>query len=297
MTENNDQDQGQVNGHGARAASKARADMHQDELETASGTVKLKIFRGDAEGGEDVEYEIPAVEGMVVLDAVLNIQALQAPDLAVRWNCKAAHCGSCSAEINGRPKLLCKTRVEEYEGQEIRVHPMRAFPVVKDLVSDVKWNYEVSRSITPFTTDEQAPFEMYEEDVERLYEPKKCIECFMCQDVCHVLRTHHKHPEFAGPRFFVRMQWLEMHPKDTESRLEYLKEGRGGVGFCNITKCCTEVCPVDIHITDNSIIPLKERVADEYYDPAKWLMRKIRGRRSPKTGEIIGRNGNSRNGG
>ena len=274
MTETN----GQTNGQGEeRAASKAHADLHQDELEAASGNVRLKIFRGDATGGEEVEYEIPAVEGMVVLDAVLNIQALQAQDLAVRWNCKAAHCGSCSAEINGKPKLLCKTRVEEYEGQEIRVHPMRAFPVIKDLVSDVKWNYEVSASIKPFTTDEQAPFEMYEEDVERLYEPKRCIECFMCQDVCHVLRTHHKHPEFAGPRFFVRNQWLEMHPMDEADRLADLKEDNG-LGFCNITKCCTEVCPVDIHITDNSIIPLKERVADEYYDPAKWLMRKIRGR-------------------
>ena len=286
MTENNGQGE----------ASKAYADMHQDELEAATGTVKLKVFRGDAEGGEEVEYETPAVEGMVVLDAILNIQAEQATDLAVRWNCKAAHCGSCSAEINGKPALLCKTRIREYEGQEIRVHPLRAFPVIKDLVSDVSWNYEVSRQIKPFTTDEQAPFIMYEEDVERLYEPKNCIECFMCQDVCHVLRTHHKHPEFAGPRFFVRTQWLEMHPKDTESRLEFLKEGRGGVGFCNITKCCTEVCPVGIQITDNSIIPLKERVADEYYDPARWLMRKIRGRRSPKTGEVLNRDGN-RNGG
>jgi succinate dehydrogenase / fumarate reductase, iron-sulfur subunit len=286
MTENNGQGE----------ASKAYADMHQDELEAATGTVKLKVFRGDAEGGEEVEYETPAVEGMVVLDAILNIQAEQATDLAVRWNCKAAHCGSCSAEINGKPALLCKTRIREYEGQEIRVHPLRAFPVIKDLVSDVSWNYEVSRQIKPFTTDEQAPFIMYEEDVERLYEPKNCIECFMCQDVCHVLRTHHKHPEFAGPRFFVRTQWLEMHPKDTESRLEFLKEGRGGLGFCNITKCCTEVCPVGIQITDNSIIPLKERVADEYYDPARWLMRKIRGRRSPKTGEVLNRDGD-RNGG
>jgi succinate dehydrogenase / fumarate reductase iron-sulfur subunit len=276
MTENNGQDE----------SYKAYADVHQDELEAATGTVTLKIFRGDAEGGEEVEYETPGVEGMVVLDAVLNIQAEQATDLAVRWNCKAAHCGSCSAEINGKPKLLCKTRIEEYEGQEIRVQPLQAFPVIKDLVSDVSWNYEVSRSITPFTTDEQAPFIMYEEDVERLYEPKKCIECFMCQDVCHVLRTHNKHPEFAGPRFMCRVQWLEMHPKDTESRLQYLKEGRGGVQYCNITKCCTEVCPVGIKITDNSIIPLKERVADEYYDPAKWLMRKIRGRRSPKSGAV-----------
>ncbi|HZB82951.1 MAG TPA: succinate dehydrogenase/fumarate reductase iron-sulfur subunit [Rubrobacteraceae bacterium] len=287
MTENNGR---------SEEASKAYADVHQDELEAAGGeTAKLKIFRGDAEGGEEVEYEIPAVEGMVILDAVLAIQAREATDLAVRWNCKAGHCGSCSAEVNGKPKLMCTTRIDAYE-EEIHVRPMRAFPLIKDLVTDVSWNYEVSRSITPFTTDEQAPFIMYEEDVERLYEPKKCIECFMCQDVCHVLRTHHKHPEFAGPRFMCRVQWLEMHPKDTESRLHYLKEGRGGVGFCNITKCCTEVCPAGINITDNSIIPLKERVADEYFDPARWLMRKIRGRRSPKTGAAVGRNGN-RNGG
>ena len=282
MTENN--------GRGEEA-SKAYADVHEDELEAAEQTAKLKIFRGDAEGGEEVEYEIPYVEGMVVLDAVLAIQARQATDLAVRWNCKAGHCGSCSAEINGKPKLMCTTRIDAYEGEDIRVYPMRAFPLIKDLVTDVSWNYELSRSITPFTTDEQAPFIMYEEDVERLYEPKKCIECFMCQDVCHVLRTHHKHPEFAGPRFMCRVQWLEMHPKDTESRLHYLKEGRGGIGYCNITKCCTEVCPAGINITDNSIIPLKERVADEYFDPAKWLMRKIRGRRSPKTGAVVGRNG------
>jgi succinate dehydrogenase / fumarate reductase, iron-sulfur subunit len=264
---------------GKDMASKAHADVHADEKATVDGRMaRLKIFRGDGEGGEHVDYEIPLVEGMVVLDAVLAIQAEQAPDLAVRWNCKAAHCGSCSAEINGRPKLLCKTRVEEYDGAQIRVGPMRAFPVIKDLVSDVSWNYRTSAAIKPFQSDEQAPFTMYERDVERLYEPKKCIECFMCQDVCHVLRKHHKHPEFAGPRFFVRNQWLEMHPMDNQDRKKDLKEDQG-LGFCNITKCCTEVCPVDIHITDNSIIPLKERVADEYYDPAKWLMRKIRGNR------------------
>ena len=269
-------------------ASKAHADVHADEKATADGrTATLKIFRGDRGGGHEVEYEIPLVEGMVVLDAVLAIQAHQAPDLAVRWNCKAAHCGSCSAEINGKPKLLCKSRVEEFDGGEIRVGPLQAFPVIKDLVSDVSWNYEVSRGIKPCQTSEQAPFTMYEEDVERLYEPKKCIECFMCQDVCHVLRTHHKHPEFAGPRFFVRNQWLEMHPMDETERLGDLKE-KDGLGYCNITKCCTEVCPVGIKITDNSIIPLKERVADEYYDPAKWLMRKIRGNSRERNGSHNG---------
>jgi len=270
------------NGHGPNGnngVEKAHAPAHNDEMGRTNKSYKLKLFRGDGEGGQEVEYEIPAVEGMVVLDAVLAIQASQAPDLAVRWNCKAAHCGSCSAEINGKPKLLCKTRVEEYDGQDIHVEPLRAYPVIKDLVSDVSHNYRVSASIKPFTTSEQAPFEMYEADVERLYEPKKCIECFMCQDVCHVLRTHHKHDQFAGPRYFVRNQWLEMHPMDEADRLGNLKDDHG-VGLCNITKCCTEVCPVGIKITDNSIIPLKERVADEYYDPAKWLMRKIRGRKA-----------------
>ena len=266
------------NGSGERDDQALAYAPVKDNEGAKNGTTKLKIYRGDAEGGEFVEYETDMIEGMVVLDAVLNIQAEQAPDLAVRWNCKAAHCGSCSAEVNGRPTLMCKQRVNEYEG-EIRVQPMQAFPVIRDLVSDVSWNYEVSRSMQPFTTSEQAPFTMYEEDVERLYEPKSCIECFMCQDVCHVLRTHHKHPEFAGPRFFVRGQWMEMHPMDEADRLKDLKEDHG-IGYCNITKCCTEVCPVGIHITDNSIIPLKERVADEYYDPAKWLMRKLRGRRN-----------------
>jgi succinate dehydrogenase / fumarate reductase, iron-sulfur subunit len=259
--------------------SAAHSPVPNEELGRSGETTKLKIFRGDGGGGELVEYELPMVEGMVVLDAVLYVQAHQADDLAVRWNCKAAHCGSCSAEINGKPRLLCKTRMEEFGDEEIRVHPLKAFPVIKDLVSDVSWNYEVSKGIKPFTSDEQAPFTMYEEDVERLYEPKKCIECFMCQDVCHVLRTHHKHAEFAGPRFFVRNQWLEMHPMDNQDRLQDIKE-KDGVGYCNITKCCTEVCPVGIKITDNSIIPLKERIADEYYDPAKWLMRKIRGNRN-----------------
>ena len=164
MTENN----GSADRKGM--ASKAHAAVQEDEFATADGKkVRLKIFRGDSEGGKEVEYEIPAVEGMVVLDAVLTVQAYQAQDLAVRWNCKAAHCGSCSAEINGKPKLLCKTRVEEYEGQDIRIHPLRAFPVVKDLVSNVSWNYGVSATIPPFNPGaEQAPFTMYEEAVERL---------------------------------------------------------------------------------------------------------------------------------
>ncbi len=246
----------------------------------------FEVFRGSPdEPGRFVRFDVPVEEGMVVLDALHWIQAHEAPDLAVRWNCKAAKCGSCSAEVNGRPRLTCKTRLSDFEpGETITVEPMRAFPHIRDLVTDVSWNYEVNRSIAPFQPPTDVPQEEWrwkQEDIERVQEFRKCIECFLCQDVCHVLRNHESERPFMGPRYLVRVGGLEMHPMDQADRREYLKD-EGGIGFCNITKCCTEVCPEHIKITDNAIIPLKERVADEYYDPLKAVWRKIRG--TPKSG-------------
>jgi len=242
--------------------------------------VTLRIWRGDRETGEFQSYTTEYDEGMVVLDVVHKVQAEQAGDLAVRWNCKAGKCGSCSAEINGKPKLMCMTRMDELpEGKPITLEPMQAFPVVKDLVCDVSWNYEVKRRIKPFNPRqpdaEDGTYRMDQDDVERVQEFRKCIECFLCQDVCHVLRDHHKHDAFIGPRHFVHMAALEMHPLDTESRLEKLRD-EDGIGYCNITKCCTKVCPEHITITDNAIIPLKERIVDEYYDPVRKLFRKFK---------------------
>ena len=244
--------------------------------------LKLSVFRGEADRGEMVAYSVPVREGMVVLDAVLWAQANLAPDLAVRWNCKAAKCGSCAAEVNGFPRLLCKSPVDDYAG-EISVRPMAAFPLIRDLVTDVSWNYEVNKRIPEFTPPEAdqhdpEPWRMQQVDVDRVIEFRKCIECFLCQDVCHVLRNHGRTDAYFGPRFMVRMASLEMHPKDGLDRRPLLK-GEAGVGFCNITKCCQEVCPEHIHITDNAIIPLKERTADAYFDPIRALTRRL-GRRS-----------------
>ncbi len=240
----------------------------------------LEVFRGTAQGGDAVEYRVPVAPGMVVLDALHYIQGHLAPDLAVRWNCKAGRCGSCSAEVNGRPKLTCKTRMDSLPpGRPITVFPMRAFPVVRDLVTDVSWNYEVNRKIPPFTPRPGTDWKMSQADADRVQEFRRCIECFLCQNVCHVLRDHGKKQEFGGPRFFVRVAALEMHPLDCVSRTKLLKEELG-IGYCNITKCCTEVCPEDIRITDNAIIPLKERVVDDYYDPLARLIRKLGRRRS-----------------
>jgi len=236
----------------------------------------LAVYRGDRESGKTVEYKVPLAPGMVVLDALHYIQGHLSPDLAVRWNCKAGRCGSCSAEVNGRPRLTCKTRMDSLpQDKPITVSPLRAFPVVKDLVTDVSWNYEVNKKIPAFSPRPGVQWKMLQKDVDRPQEFRKCIECFLCQNVCHVLRDHGKHAQYGGPRFFIRVAGLEMHPLDGASRSKILKE-QLGLGLCNITKCCTEVCPEDIHITDNAIIPLKERIVDQYYDPLFWLVRKIK---------------------
>src|SRR6266480_1065678 len=237
----------------------------------------LQIFRGDAKGGAAKECRVPMAPGMVVLDALHYVQAHQIPDLAVHWNCKAGKCGSCSAEVNGRPRLTCKTRMDALPlDKPITIFPMKSFPVIKDLVTDVSWNFRINKKIPPFQPRPGADWKIEQKDVDRVQEFRKCIECFLCQNVCHVLREHDKKEEFGGPRFFVRVAGLEMHPMDGASRAGLLRKELG-IGLCNITKCCTEVCPEDIHITDNAIIPLKERVVDEFYDPLLMLVRKIRG--------------------
>jgi succinate dehydrogenase / fumarate reductase, iron-sulfur subunit len=235
----------------------------------------LSVFRGGPEGGQAVVYRVPVAPGMVVLDALHYIQGYLAPDLAVRWNCKAGRCGSCSAEVNGRPRLTCKTRLDALPLEKpITVFPMKAFPVLKDLVTDVSWNYRINRKIPPFSPRPGVEWKMRQEDLDRVQEFRKCIECFLCQDVCHVLREHDKREGFGGPRFFVRIAALEMHPLDGVSRTQLLKDELG-IGLCNITKCCTEVCPEDIRITDNAIIPLKERVVDDFFDPITRLLRTL----------------------
>lgn len=242
----------------------------------AEQEVHMRVWRGDAGGGAFKDYRINVGEGQVVLDVIHAIQAQQANDLAVRWNCKAGKCGSCSAEINGKPRLMCMTRMNVFQpGETITVAPMKTFPIIRDLVTDVSFNFKKAREVPAFkpkSKDPDGKRRMYQEDIDRVQEFHKCIECFLCQNVCHVIRDHPENkPMFAGPRLFVRLAALEMHPLDSNDRLELIKQ-KAGLGFCNITKCCTEVCPEHIHITDNAIIPLKERIVDRYYDPiARWL--------------------------
>jgi len=260
----------------------------------------FKVWRGDIGGGDFIQFDIEVDPGMVVLDVLHRIQAQQANDLALRWNCKAGKCGSCSMEINGKPRLACMTRMNVFGDDEtITCQPLKTFPVMKDLVTDVSWNYEQNRRIPRFKPrprDADGTYRMYQEDVDRVQEFRKCIECYLCQDVCHVLRDRDKpalnakagartadRQSFVGPRFMIRLASLEMHPLDTDDRIPEIRKEFGS-GLCNITRCCTEVCPEHIGITDNGIIPLKERVVDRFYDPIAIVGRKLLGiRRRTKT--------------
>ena len=212
-----------------------------------------------------------------MLDVIHRLQATQTPDLAVRWNCKAGKCGSCSAEINGRPRLLCMTRMSTLPRENtVTITPMRSFPVIRDLVTDVSFNYEKAKELPSFSPpprDADGKRRMAQVDVERGQEFRKCIECFLCQNTCHVVRDHEENKvAFSGPRFLMRIAELDMHPLDAAEAEEGLDrkasaQDEHGLGYCNITKCCTEVCPEHIKITDNALIPLKERVVDLKFDP------------------------------
>ncbi|MCL4445808.1 MAG: succinate dehydrogenase/fumarate reductase iron-sulfur subunit [Actinobacteria bacterium] len=252
--------------------------------------VNMRVWRGDANGGNFETYSLASQEGEVVLDVIHRIQATQAPDLACRWNCKAGKCGSCSAEINGKPSLMCMTRMDELPEGDVVVAPMKTFPILRDLVTDVSFNYEVAKRVPAFQPPPppEDGYRMQQVDIQRGQEFRKCIECFLCQDVCHVIRDHEENkPAYAGPRFFIRYAELEMHPLDTNDRREFVRQ-KAGLGMCNITKCCTEVCPEHIKITDNAIIPLKERVVDAAYDPIAWLGRKVRQKRKLTPEEAVG---------
>ena len=246
-------------------------------------TLNMRIFRGDSATGGLQDVTVEAMEGEVILDVIHRVQAEQMNDLAVRWNCKAGKCGSCSMEINGKPRLACMTRVASFEeGETVTVTPLRAFPVIKDLVTDVSFNYKKAMEVRAYEHPENlkpGDARMQQVDVERSQEFRKCIECFLCQDTCHVIRDHEENKKsFAGPRFFIRLAELDMHPLDTLRNRKQSAQQEHGLGMCNITKCCTEVCPEHIRITDNAIIPMKERVVDVKYDPLRWLGSVIRKR-------------------
>jgi succinate dehydrogenase / fumarate reductase iron-sulfur subunit len=240
----------------------------------------MRVWRGDVDGGGLQDFTVEVNEGEVVLDIIHRLQQTQAGDLAVRWNCKAGKCGSCSVEINGRPRLACMTRMSTFgEEETVTVTPLRTFPVIRDLVTDVSFNYEKAREIPAFTPPKDlqpGEYRMAQEDVNRSQEFRKCIECFLCQNVCHVVRDHEENKKaFAGPRFLMRQAELDMHPLDVHGRRAEEAQEEHGLGYCNITKCCTEVCPEHIKITDNALIPMKERAADRKYDPVVWLGDKL----------------------
>ncbi len=234
--------------------------------------LKMRVWRGDAKGGDLGDYNVAVEEGEVVLDAIHRLQATQAGDLAVRWNCKAGKCGSCSAEVNGRPRLMCMTRLSDFDPSEtITVTPMRAFPVIRDLVTDVSFNYEKAKQVPSAEADPARRGRQAPDDAGgRRARPG-------VPQVHRVLPVPGHLPRRARPRGEqdrrspVRGSSCATPSstctRSTPTTVASSPRTPPASGMCNITKCCTEVCPEGIKITDNAIIPMKERVVDRKYDP------------------------------
>ena len=218
---------------------------------------------------------------MVVLDAIHQIQANQANDLAVRWNCKAGKCGSCSAEVNGNPRLMCMTRLNQLDLSEpVTVEPMRSFPAIRDLVTDVSWNFRAKLTVKPFLASAAGCAGRNVADVSGRRRTGAGIS-----QVHRVFSLPGRVPRPARSSFVRSVRRtaplrLRGRSRDAPARRATIasKELKAahGIGYCNITKCCTKVCPENITITDNAIIPLKERVIDRLYDPVVKLLRMFR---------------------
>ncbi len=226
-----------------RAAGRAEAGHRGDGELMAAATFRIWRGEGNPAGdgksapptGSFTDYRTEVSEGMVVLDAVHQIQAESASDLACRWNCKAGKCGSCSAEINGNPRLMCMTRLNTLDlTQPVTVEPMRAFPLIRDLVTDVSWNFRVKQKIKPFKPRQpDAPdgtWRMQQSDIDRVQKFRKCIECFLCQDVCHVLRDHQQARRVRRPA----LPDLRRRARDAPARHRRSHprgQGRDGLGL------------------------------------------------------------------
>ncbi|MEK6862098.1 MAG: 2Fe-2S iron-sulfur cluster-binding protein [Nanoarchaeota archaeon] len=208
-------------------------------------------------GNIEKSYLVPYSPKMMVLDALFFIQENIEPDLAFRWNCGEGICGSCAAEVNRKPVLMCKMEITP-DMQTLYIEPMKAFPLIKDLVTDPSEVYEKLSRLKPyFTGPKKKTFsEIHEDEVKEIQEMRKCIDCFICYDSCHVIRNH---PElkFSGPVNVVKVVALDRHPQEKSERSQLLE--KEGLWNCNLSRCCTLNCPQKIKVSEDAITWAKER--------------------------------------
>lgn len=240
-------------------------------------TVIVRRFE-EGKGSRLEEFKVPVLKGMHVLDALKHIQREIDGTLAFRWNCSEGICGSCSMEVDGKPVLACKTKIP---GEKFLIEPMKVFPIVKDLVPDVREVREKAKIYRPYllAKDKDQAWRMQEDQIGEVSEARKCIDCYLCYDVCHVIRNH-EDKKFAGPVNIVRAIGLDKHPKSNVER-SLLLSREGSLWSCNMTRCCSEICPQEIKITQNFITYAKERVVSEK-NPFRKLFAMIGGKKNDR---------------
>ncbi|MDD9857291.1 MAG: 2Fe-2S iron-sulfur cluster-binding protein [Gammaproteobacteria bacterium] len=234
---------------------------HPDEL-------RVRIWRGDAGGGEMAAYRAPRLPNQTVLDVVTWIQRHQAPDLSYRFSCRVGMCGSCAMTVNGAPRWTCRTHVKEVarnrrDGQ-LELAPLRNLPVVKDLVCDMadffrKWRqaegrfrggrgrFDAVSAVTAADPHRAAADAAIE-----------CINCAVCYAACDVVAWN---PGYLGPAALNRAWTLVNDARDTAQsrRLRAIADAGGGCQHCHSQHHCAQYCPVQLSPA-HSIAGLKRRV-------------------------------------
>ncbi|MFW9918630.1 MAG: fumarate reductase (CoM/CoB) subunit TfrB [Candidatus Thorarchaeota archaeon] len=209
----------------------------------------------------DVEYE----PGMTALDALLYIQDKHDSSLAFRWECRGGQCGSCAVKVNGTARIACRTKVNPDE--KLVLEPLEKMPVIKDLVCDMAQTTYRIRRIRPYVARDkpaQRPEIIHSEEIEKLREIRKCIECSACLSNCPIV---HETWEYPGPMIIRQIARLELDPRDVEDRVAMAMNE--SVYSCTTCKMCTDICPKKIDIPALAVELLRHKAVEAGYPLAE----------------------------
>ena len=232
------------------ANSKISGKGTHHRAEGAGKAKKFTVYRYDPDSGQNPHYDQFEIDlekcGPMVLDALIKIKSEMDPTLTFRRSCREGICGSCAMNMNGRNGLACTTAIEDLSG-DVRITPLPAMEVIKDLVPDFTHFYAQYASIRPWlqtvsTTPsgkERLQSPEQREKLDGLYE---CILCACCSTSCPSYWWNSD--KFLGPAILLQAyRWLaDSRDEMTGERLDEL-EDPFRLYRCHTIMNCANVCP------------------------------------------------------
>lgn len=195
-------------------------------------------------------YEVPYRKDWVVLDALNYIKDNLDGSLSFRWSCRMGVCGSCGMMVDGTPKLTCAAFLSESLPGPIRVEPLTYFPIVRDLVVDIRDFLRKLRKVKPWIIRKEAKplaegeYLQTPEQLDIYKQLSACINCMLCYAACPVYGLE---PSFIGPAAIALAQRYNRDSRDQGSpeRLEICSEV-DGIWQCTFVGECTKACPKSV---------------------------------------------------